>query len=113
MRKGGRRKPTLYHQPEPGEPVAIPLKKHGRKVHTLMYEACCDCGLVHRRQISVDDGRLVERVWRDNRRTAQFRRKKVKEHDIGVQKRANVYIIMPRVVHKRRRRRVNVKYDPC
>lgn len=101
-----------YAHPEPGEPVHLRFEKRGRKVTTLMYEACCDCGLVHRREISVHKGRIVERVWRDNRRTAAFRRHKVKEQEIGVQPKSNVYVIMPRINAKRRRRRVNIKYDP-
>ena len=42
--------------------------------------ACCDCGLVHNADYAVLDGRILKRVFRDNRRTAHRRqRKDVKE----------------------------------
>lgn len=37
---------------------------------------CCDCGLVHRAQFRIRNGRIEWRVWRDNRATGQKRRYK-------------------------------------
>ena len=37
--------------------------------------ACCDCGLVHRLDFRVKDGRAQFRARRDNRATAQLRRR--------------------------------------
>lgn len=37
--------------------------------------ACCSCGLVHRMQFRVVKGHVEFRAWRDNRATAQRRRK--------------------------------------
>lgn len=36
--------------------------------------ACCDCGLVHRFQFRIRDGKIQFRAWRDARSTAQKRR---------------------------------------
>ncbi len=36
--------------------------------------ACCDCGLVHRYEHRVLDGRILRRVFRDSRATADRRR---------------------------------------
>jgi len=39
--------------------------------------ACCDCGLVHNMQFRIDDkGQINFRAQRNNRATAQMRRKK-------------------------------------
>ncbi len=38
--------------------------------------ACCDCGLVHNTEYVVLDGRILKRVFRDNRRTTNRRRRK-------------------------------------
>lgn len=37
--------------------------------------ACCDCGLVHKMDFRIKDGRVEFRVFRDNRATGQKRRK--------------------------------------
>lgn len=37
--------------------------------------ACCDCGLVHRLDFRIKDGRVQLRARRDNRATAQLRRR--------------------------------------
>ncbi len=44
-------------------------------IHSL---GCCDCGLVHRVQFKVVNGRVQFRVWRDKRATAATRRWKKK-----------------------------------
>jgi hypothetical protein len=36
--------------------------------------ACCDCGLVHRLNFDVVDGKVQFQAFRDNRATAQRRR---------------------------------------
>ena len=33
------------------------------------YRACCDCGLVHKEEYRVHDGRIQYRVWRDKEET--------------------------------------------
>jgi hypothetical protein len=44
------------------------------------YVACCDCGLVHKEIYEIAYGMepqpILVRVWRDNRRTANERRRK-------------------------------------
>jgi len=42
----------------------------------VVYEACCDCGLVHMIAWceNVETGEMSIRIMRDNRRTAQLRR---------------------------------------
>ncbi len=37
--------------------------------------ACCDCGLVHRMHFKVVGKKIFVRVFRDNRATAQLRRR--------------------------------------
>jgi hypothetical protein len=39
------------------------------------YEACCDCGLVHRIKTRIRNGKVEICATRDNRRTAALRRK--------------------------------------
>lgn len=39
------------------------------------FYSCCDCGLVHRYEHRVLEGRILRRVFRDNRATADRRRK--------------------------------------
>lgn len=104
---------TKYTHPEAGEPTILYLRKRrGGKIKSVMYEACCDCGLVHRRELSIENGRIVERVWRDDRRTAGIRRGKAKREEIGAVKKSNAYVIILRMNAKKRRRRVTVKYKP-
>jgi hypothetical protein len=38
--------------------------------------ACCDCGLIHRMDFRVYKGKVVFRAYRDNRATANRRRRK-------------------------------------
>ena len=38
--------------------------------------ACCDCGLVHRVQFRIVNGKIQFRAFRDNRATAAKRRKR-------------------------------------
>ena len=35
---------------------------------------CCDCGLVHRVNFRIDDGRVLMQAFRDARKTAAVRR---------------------------------------
>lgn len=37
--------------------------------------ACCDCGLIHKMEFRVRKGKVQFRAFRDNRATAQRRRK--------------------------------------
>lgn len=56
-----------YHQRYDGEWVDVTDSN---------YDACCDCGLMHRYEFVVLDGRILRRVFRDNRKTAARRRSK-------------------------------------
>ncbi len=38
------------------------------------FYACCDCGLVHKYEHRILEGRILRRVFRDNRATADRRR---------------------------------------
>ncbi len=58
----------LYDEPKAGEWVK-PVKR-GYKL------ACCDCGLVHKFDFRIFEGRPEFRVFRDNRATGQQRRRK-------------------------------------
>ena len=55
-----------YEQPEEGEWVQ-PIED-GYKM------SCCDCGVVHKLDFRVHDGRAQFRAFRDNRATGQVRR---------------------------------------
>ena len=74
--------------------------------------ACCDCGLVHKHVYTVENKKIVQRTYRDNRATAGIRRGMVKRGDIIAERKANVYVIMQRIQRKRKRGRLNVKYEP-
>lgn len=39
------------------------------------YRACCDCGLVHREEYRVKNGKVEYRVWRDKKETKRERRR--------------------------------------
>lgn len=39
------------------------------------YRACCDCGLVHREEYRVRNGKVQYRVWRDPEETKAERRR--------------------------------------
>lgn len=55
-----------YEKPGAGEWV--------QPVENAYKMACCDCGLVHRVDFRVYEGRAQFRVYRDNRATGQMRR---------------------------------------
>ncbi|KKN75926.1 hypothetical protein LCGC14_0376340 [marine sediment metagenome] len=38
--------------------------------------ACCDCGLIHKVEYAILDGRILKRAFRDNRETAYRRNTK-------------------------------------
>lgn len=63
-----------YPPIEPGQVVKIPWRKEDYKM------ACCDCCLVHRLRFKVKGGVLEMQAWRDNRATAQLRRKRPSEN---------------------------------
>jgi hypothetical protein len=56
-----------YEQAEDGEWIT--------PNHNNYRQQCCDCGLVHRYRFRVVDGAVTFQVWRDNRSTAQVRRR--------------------------------------
>ena len=58
-----------YPPVEAGEKVVIPWETKDYKM------ACCDCGLVHRLRFTVEGSNLILQGWRDNRATAQLRRR--------------------------------------
>ena len=57
---------AAYERPAAGQWVQ-PIRR-GYKM------ACCDCGLVHKMDFRVQNGRVQFRVYRDNRATAMIRR---------------------------------------
>jgi hypothetical protein len=57
--------PTYY---EPQEAEWIEPVEVGYKM------ACCDCGLVHKIDFRIENGKVQFRVFRDNRATGQMRR---------------------------------------
>lgn len=59
---------TDYIEMEPGQWVRV--------YKTNFLDACCDCGLVHRSQYRVVDGKIYMRCWRDERATAACRRRR-------------------------------------
>jgi len=61
----------VYKSVEPGE-LIYPVMKGYRL-------ACCDCGLVHKVDFGVFKGKVLFRVWRDNRATAALRREAAKK----------------------------------
>lgn len=101
-----------YEHPEDGASRQVPFEG-------VRFVACCDCGLVHTHTYAVEPhptlkgkGVVVERIWRNNRATAQIRRKMARDNDIIAEPKSNVYMIMPRIVHKKRRHKVVAKYEP-
>jgi hypothetical protein len=74
--------------------------------------ACCDCGLVHKHVYTVENKKIVQRTYRDNRATAGLRRGMVKRGDIVVERKANVYVIFQRIVRRRKRGRLTATYEP-
>lgn len=59
-----------------GEPVTIKYGQALKVKGATINLACCDCGLVHNVVIIPMRTRLKLFMWRDNRRTANHRRKK-------------------------------------
>ena len=55
-----------YERPDEGEWVQPVLENYKL--------SCCDCGLVHRMNFRVEDGRPQFQAFRDNRATGQVRR---------------------------------------
>lgn len=78
----------------------------------VRFVGCCDCGLVHTHIYSVENQRIVERVVRNNRATSNMRRAMAKRGEIVAEHEANVYVIMPRIRRRRKRGRLDVKYEP-
>ena len=62
----------LYPAIMAAQEVPLLWKHHDYKM------ACCDCHLVHRLRFTVKGGTLFIQGWRDNRATAQLRRKRGK-----------------------------------
>jgi hypothetical protein len=56
-----------YLEPSPGEWI-FPIREGYRL-------ACCDCGLTHKFDFRVEEGRIEFRVWPARRATAQVRRR--------------------------------------
>ena len=94
-----------YYRPEPGEPRIVPLGG-------VRFSVCCDCGLVHTTAYSLENGKIIERVWRNERSTALFRRRKAKEGDFVPVPDSNVYILPLRIQQKRAIKRVTVTIEP-
>jgi len=62
---------TKYIQRQDGEGFELPIGK----IYRL---ACCDCNLVHDVVFVVEDGKLAMAARRNNRATAQRRKRNVK-----------------------------------
>jgi prepilin-type N-terminal cleavage/methylation domain-containing protein len=58
-----------YPPIQAGEKVVVPWETEDYKM------ACCDCGLVHRLRFTVEGSNIIMQAWRDNRATAQLRRR--------------------------------------
>jgi hypothetical protein len=59
-----------YPPIQAGEKVVVPWETEDYKM------ACCDCGLVHRLRFTVEGSDVIMQGWRDNRATAQLRRRR-------------------------------------
>jgi len=95
-----------YYRPEPGEPRVVPLGG-------VRFSVCCDCGLVHTTAYSLESGKIIERVWRNERSTAMFRRRMVKETRIVSYPKSNVYILPLRIQRRRAIKLVEeIKIEP-
>jgi hypothetical protein len=62
----------LYPSINAGQEVPLDWRKLDYKM------ACCDCNLVHRLRFTVRGKTLIIQGWRDNRSTAQLRRRRAK-----------------------------------
>ena len=58
-----------YPPIQAGEKVVVPWETEDYKM------ACCDCGLIHRLRFTVEGSNIILQGWRDNRATAQLRRR--------------------------------------
>ena len=65
-----------FRKIEDGEPVILKYVQAMKVKGATMNFACCDCGLVHRIVYIPLKTRLKVYFWRDNRRTANRRRRK-------------------------------------
>ncbi len=99
------RKHVKYHDMTEGEPRELPIG--ARRL-----EACCDCGLVHVHDYAVENKTIQERVYRDNRATAQLRRKMARGGNLIKEAASNVYILPLRIQRKRGIKRLNVVIEP-
>jgi hypothetical protein len=68
----------LYPPVQESEKVVIPWETEDYKM------ACCDCGLVHRLRFTVEGSDIIMQGWRDNRATAQLRRRREYGRDANV-----------------------------
>lgn len=59
---------SAYKHVQPGEWVAVPMKNHR--------DQCCDCGLVHRMNYRIRNGKLEIQAFRDGPATGGARRRK-------------------------------------
>jgi len=94
-----------YHMLDPGEPRELPIG-------ASRMAACCDCGLVHRHDFSLEKGKIVERVYRDQRATAQIRGRMARDGEIIAEPGSNVYVILLRIRANQRPKALRVKYAP-
>lgn len=95
-----------YRQGKVGDKYIIPFEG-------VRMVGCCDCGLVHKYVYSVENKKIVQRVYRDNRATAGLRRGMVERGDIIANRKANVHITFHRIVARRKPRRFKGTYEPC
>ena len=56
-----------------GETHRYHVRKDGR---SITYTVCCDCNLVHLEEFTPRKGYIKVRVWRDDVKTAELRKKK-------------------------------------
>lgn len=76
----GFRKVTMakFEDIENGVPITLKYVQAMKVKGTKMNFACCDCGLVHNIVLMPLKTRIKVYFWRDNRRTANRRRRKDK-----------------------------------
>lgn len=103
------RRLVKFHELKAGEARELPIG--ARRL-----EACCDCGLVHIHDYAIERrGRykiVVERVYRDQRGTAQLRRKMAASGDIIKEDGSNAYVVLLRIRANRARKPLHVNYEP-
>ena len=64
---------TRARQVKNGEPIRYYKRKDGSAV---IITRCCDCSLVHVEQLKPTARYIMVRVWRDEKRTQESRRRK-------------------------------------